>query len=69
MPRWLRQHFSCHICQTGIIYEYPYDKGADYIVLDLRFDEVKEEDIDDLIKSGYEQVKKIRSLYVILRKK
>jgi hypothetical protein len=38
-------------------------------VLDLRFDEVKEEDIDDLIKSGYEQVKKIRSLYVILRKK
>ena len=61
--------FLPHLSNRDYIYEYPYDKGADYIVLDLRFDEVKEEDIDDLIKSGYEQVKKIRSLYVILRKK
>lgn len=61
--------FLPHLSNRDYIYEYPYDKGADYIVLDLRFNEIKEENIDDLIKSGYEQVKKIRSLYVILRKK
>ena len=60
--------FLPHLSDRDEIYEYrKIDKLTDYVVLDIRWNEVKDSDIKELEDKGYKIVDRKNSLYVILK--
>lgn len=60
--------FLPHLSDRDEIYEYrKIDKLTDYVVLDIRWSEVKDSDIKELEDKGYKIVDRKNSLYVILK--
>ena len=60
--------FVPHLANRDYIYEYPYNGDSDYIILDMRFSEYKEDELDKIEKNGYKEVSKKDKLYIIYKK-
>lgn len=59
--------FVPHLSNRDYIYEYPYIKETDYIVLDMRFSEYGALEISKIEDSGYEVVDSIENLYIVYK--
>ena len=59
--------FVAHLSDRDYLYEYPVLKDAEYIVLDLRFDDYEEDTIELIKKKGYEVIKEKSNLYMVLK--
>ena len=61
--------FVPHLANRDYIYEYPYDKDTDYIVLDMRFSEYSEEELIKIEDNGYKIVDEKENLYIVYKNK
>ncbi len=59
-------YFLPHLTQRDELYRYPSDIKTDYVILDLRDEEITELDLVMLTKQGYKVIREVEDLYIIM---